>query len=203
MKTLTNDISIKTEHETLSSIIRSRRTIYANNYINKSISEELLVEIIANGTWAPTHKHTEPWRFIVLEGKHQEVLGEFMLGYYKRHLSEDKFPESRYEHTLNYPKNATLVAIIFQRSKRIQIPEWEEIAAVSCAVQNIWLSCTANGIGGYWDTSEAAIKYVSKLDLLENERCLGLFYMGYLDPLADKPKSKRKPIHKKISIHSI
>lgn len=203
MNRLIENRTIKTDHKTLNSIIRSRRTIYANNYINKPISEELLVEIIANATWAPTHKRTEPWRFIVLEGKHQEKLGEYMLGYYKEHLSEENFPVSQYEHTLNYPINATLVAVILQRSKRVQIPEWEEIAAVSCAVQNMWLSCTANGIGGYWDTSEAAITYVSKLDLLDNERCLGLFYMGYPNPAVDKPKSKRKPIHTKISIHSI
>jgi len=203
MNTLINNVSIKTEYEILSSIIRSRRTIYANTYINKPIPEELLVEIITNGTWAPTHKRTEPWRFIVLEGKHQEKLGEFMLAYYKEHLSKENFPPSRYEHTLNYPTNATLVAIVFQRSKRVQIPEWEEIAAVSCAVQNIWLSCTANGIGGYWDTSEAVIRYANKLELLENERCLGIFYMGYPDPLAEEPKSKRKPIHKKISKHNV
>lgn len=203
MKTLTKAIENNMNHDILSSIIRSRRTVYANTYINKVIPEELLIEIITNATWAPTHKRTEPWRFIVLEGKHQEKLGEFMLAHYKEHLSEENFPPSRYEHTLNYPKNATLVAIIFQRSKRVQIPEWEEIAAISCAVQNMWLSCTANGIGGYWDTSEAAIIYGNRLELLENERCLGLFYMGYPDPFSDKPKSKRKPIHKKISSHNI
>ena len=27
------------------------------------------------------------------------------------------------------------------------IPEWEEIAAVSMSVQNMWLTCTANEIG--------------------------------------------------------
>ena len=28
-----------------------------------------------------------------------------------------------------------------------RVPEWEEIAAVSMAVQNMWLSCYVNDIG--------------------------------------------------------
>lgn len=203
METLAKAIALKRNNEVLNTIIRSRRTIYADQYINRPIPEDLLTEIITNATWAPTHKRTEPWRFIVLDGKHQQNLGSFMLEYYKQHLSTKNFPPSRYEHTVNYPKNATLIAIIFQRSKRVELPEWEEIAAISCAVQNIWLSCTANDIAGYWDTSKAAIAYVNQLDLEENEKSLGLFYMGYPDPLAIKPKSKRKPICKKLSRHTL
>lgn len=30
------------------------------------------------------------------------------------------------------------------------MPEWEETAAVSCAVQNMWLMATALGLAGYW-----------------------------------------------------
>ena len=32
------------------------------------------------------------------------------------------------------------------------VPEWEEIAAVSMAVQNMYLTCTANNIGCYWSS---------------------------------------------------
>ena len=198
METIQPHISIETD-SLLTSVIRNRRTIYADRYIAKSIDKSTIEEIITNGTWAPNHKRTEPWRFVVLEGEHHQALGNFMVDYYKEHLTPEQFPESRYESTRAYPNNATIIAIIFQRSKRIQIPEWEEIAAISCAIQNIWLSCTTKGIGGYWDTSGAAIDYGNTLDLSDNERCLGLFYMGYYHEETNPAPNRRKPIHKKLS----
>ena len=38
------------------------------------------------------------------------------------------------------------------RDKQNRLPEWEEIAAVSMAVQNMWLTCYANNIGCYLST---------------------------------------------------
>lgn len=180
-------------------LIRSRRTTYADAYTDKEIPKKIIEELVTNATWAPNHKRTEPWRFIVLTGKHRTKLGAFMLDFYKKNLDEKVFPKSRYERTRNYPKNATMLAIILQHSTKVQIPEWEELAAISCAIQNLWLSCTAWGIGGYWDTSSAAIEYGKGLKLAENERCLGIFYMGY--PKEENPtlRNKRKPISEKLS----
>lgn len=186
--------------ENISAAIRSRKSTYAYSFREKQIPKEIIEEIVTNALWAPTHKLTQPWRFEVLEGEHKTDLGKYMLDYYKEHLSIEKFPESRYEETLNYPKNATLVAIIFQRSKRIEIPEWEEIAAISCAVQNMWLSCTALNYGAYWATNAATIKYCEAfLDLKENEKSLGIFYMGIPnEELEETQYRKRRPLSKKL-----
>ena len=32
------------------------------------------------------------------------------------------------------------------------MPEWEETAAVACAVQNMHLTLTAEGLAGYWSS---------------------------------------------------
>ncbi|MFC5044280.1 nitroreductase [Aquimarina hainanensis] len=181
----------------ISQLIRKRRTTYASNYISKEIPKELIEEIITNALWAPTHKKTQPWRFIGLSGKHQEVFGQYMMEYYKERLSEEQYPPSRYQSTIEYPKNATMIAIIFQRSQRVEIAEWEEIAAISCAVQNMWLSCTALNIGCYWDTCDAAIEYGNALDLKEHERCLGIFYMGYIQEESQE-KRKRSTLKRKL-----
>lgn len=182
----------------VSQIIRNRKTTYASSFTAQKISKELIEEIIENALWAPTHKMTQPWRFVVLGGNHKSDFGAFMMSYYKKALSPEQFPESRYEETLHYPKNATMIAIILQRSRRIQIPEWEEIAAVSCAVQNMWLSCTAMGIAGYWDTAPATLKYCEEqIDLKDNERSLGIFYMGYAKD--QKQNRKRRSIDTKLT----
>ena len=58
------------------------------------------------------------------------------------------------------------------------LPEWEEIAATSMAVQNLWLSCSETKIGGYWSTPKYAEKIHSFLSLNKDEKCLGFFYLG-------------------------
>lgn len=181
-------------------LIRNRKSTYAYSFSNEAIPKEIVEEIVTNALWAPTHKLTQPWRFVVLEGAHKADLGKYMLEYYKENLPIEKFPESRYEETLNYPKNATLIAVVFQRSKRVEIPEWEEIAAVSCAVQNMWLSCTALNYGAYWATNKATIKYCEEfLELAENEKSLGIFYMGIPNKDNEETKyRKRIPLSKKL-----
>ena len=70
-----------------------------------------------------------------------------------------------------------------QRDIKESIPEWEEVAAVAMAVQNMWLSCTALGIGCYW-SSPGLIHYMDQFfELEKGEKCLGFFYMGYYDEL--------------------
>lgn len=33
-----------------------------------------------------------------------------------------------------------------------EVPEWEEVAAVACAAQNMQLVATALGVAGYWSS---------------------------------------------------
>jgi len=184
----------------ISNCIRNRKSTYAYDFMNKDIPKSLIKEIVTNGLWAPTHKMTQPWRFVVLEGKHKEDFGIFMLDFYKKNLPKEKFPESRYDETLNYPKNATLLAVVFQRNERARIPEWEEIAAISSAIQNMWITCSVMGLGAYWDTAPATIKYCEEnLELKKNEKSLGIFYMGIPKTTNENQIRKRKPINKKLT----
>ena len=49
-----------------------------------------------------------------------------------------------------------LVAVCMSRHQptpgKKQIPEWEEMAAVACAVQNMHLMATARGVAAYWSS---------------------------------------------------
>jgi nitroreductase len=75
-----------------------------------------------------------------------------------------------------------------------RILEIEEIEAVACAIQNMHLTCTAYGLGGFWSTPKAIYTQAmnSFLELDEQDKCLGLFYIGY--PGVEWPKAHRKPL---------
>ncbi|MBU2996783.1 nitroreductase [Cellulophaga baltica] len=183
----------------ITKLIKERKSTYAYDFSEKEIPKNTIEDIVENALWAPTHLHTQPWRFIVLKGKHQQELGEFMADYYREMYTEKKFSNERFEATKNYSKNATLLAVIFKPNKKAKLPEWEELAAIACGVQNMWLSCTALNIGCYWDTSVATMKYGKSIDLDGDEKFLGIFYMGHLKNEIQFRKRKRKSLSKKLS----
>lgn len=185
----------------ISKNIRKRRSVYANEFIKKELPEKLLEEILINATWAPNHKMTEPWRFIVFRGKYLKEYGEFMAEYYKDFYTElsAEAQKDKLNYLRNYPLNsACMIGVIMVRNTKINLPEWEEIAAVSSAVQNIALTCTAHKIGSYWSTKGVAIDYVVQFDLAENEKSLGLLYLGYYPKDLKSSKKKRTPLSKKV-----
>lgn len=186
-----------TQLHPVSAVIRRRRAIFPNSYNTSPIPEETIREILENANWAPTHRMTEPWRFKVFRGASLAKLGEYLGEYYREHTAPEAFSELKYKKTRNNPvRSAAVIAIIMQRDPEGRVPEWEEVASVAAAVQNMWLTCAAHGIGAYWSTPGAILEADEFLDLKPGERCLGLFYMGYHD--LEDLKGKRGPIEEKV-----
>ena len=173
-------------------IIKKRRSIFPVQYNGEAIAKEDIEKVLEAANWAPNHKKTEPWRFKVIQGDARARLGEFLSETYQR---LDPKPNSVKIRKLR--ENPTLagaiIAICMQRDPKESLPEWEEIAAVAMAVQNMWLLCTEMGIGSYW-SSPGLIKYMDEFfHLNEGEKCLGFFYMGNFD--GDFPDAERRPIN--------
>jgi len=164
-------------------------------YSGESILNEELNLILESANWAPNHKKTEPWRFKIVQGGARKKLAEFMVEKYM----ETTLPEAQSER-----KKAGIIEKCLRSDKIIlicmktshQLPEWEELAATSMAVQNMWLMCTALKIGSYWSSPGAISRMNEFTDLGEDEKCFGIFYMGKLiEPLHE---STRKPVEEKI-----
>lgn len=181
---------------TINQLIRERRSVFPKMYNDRPIEKSILLEILENANRAPTHKFTEPWRFKVMTGAALVRLGD-ELGEKYRQSAGGQFSEMKYEKTKLKPtQSSCVIAICMQRDLEERVPEWEEIAAVACAVQNMWLTCTAYGIGSYW-SSPKTIQYMSDfLHLEKEEYCMGFFYMGYYDK--EIPVSPRGPISEKV-----
>lgn len=184
----------------ISQIIRNRRAIYPPGYTGEVIAKEKIQLLLENSNWAPTHKKTEPWRFKVLSGTALHRLSHFLAEQYRSDVSEERFSQTKYRKTLEKANTCSHVILIcMQRDAKQSIPEWEEIAAVACAVQNMWLTACDLGLGCYWSTP-AAINQMSKfITLGEGEKCLGLFYLGIPSELAKDIPGSRDPIKTKTT----
>lgn len=176
-------------------LIKKRRSIFPLQFNDKPIQKKDVEKILEAANWAPTHKKTEPWRFKVVQGGSKEKLGLFLS---KKYQEIEKRPKQiKIKKLYNNPiQSAVVIAICMQRDLDESVPEWEEIAAVAMAVQNIWLCCTELGIGCYW-SSPGLIKYMDEFfDLAKGEKCLGFLYMGYFE--GEIPEATRKPIADKV-----
>lgn len=180
---------------TINQTIRSRRSVYPLQYIDKPIPKEILEELLLNANHAPTHRLTEPWRFKVFTGDARKKLGEFLADKYKS-ITPD-YVESKYDKIKTNPSRAgAVIAIILHRDPQERVPEWEEYAAVSCAIQNMWVALNQYDLGGYWSTPALINHLGEHVDLAVNEKCIGFFYLGYCEP-SDRIIEK-KPIENKV-----
>ena len=166
------------QHIHLQELIKQRRSIFPDSYLEQELSKETLLRILECANTAPTHKLTQPWRFTVFRGKGLAQLADKLASLYQQHTPADRFLQKKYDATKRKVlRSAAVIAINIHYSG--EVPEWEELAATACAVQNLWLAASAEGVGGYW-SSPGTIKHMHDfLGLSAHEACLGFFYMGY------------------------
>jgi nitroreductase len=179
----------------IANLIRNRRSVFPDQYNDKSISKETLEQLLEAANWAPTHKKTQPWRFKVLHNEEsREKLGQFLKDTY---LNTSAKPQQFTANKMynNPVKSAAVIAICMQREPEESLPEWEEVAAVAMAVQNMWLLCAELGIGAYWSSPGLISQMHNFFEMQPGERCLGFFYMGYYNETP--PDSVRGPIGEK------
>lgn len=183
--------------ETINHIIRTRRSIFPPSYIQKEIPREIIDNILENANYAPTHKLTEPWRFYVFTGQGLNKLAGFFTERYRTTTPPEAFSQARYDAAGDKVLRSDCVIVINMETHAEKIPEWEETAAVACAVQNMWLTATAYGIGSYWSSPGVLTELAAFLGLPDNQKTLGLFFMGYHD--APVVPARRTPIENKIT----
>jgi len=165
--------------EILKSIIESRKSTFPKSYIGGDIDENILEEIVNSAKYAPSHKRTKPGRFKVFEGEEKLKLGQKMAAIYQQIMPEAQFLEKKYKDIVLKSEQSSAIVVINANFSGL-VPEWEEVASVAMGVQNMYLTATAHGIGCYWSTPKM-INYLSDfLSLEDNQKCLGLFYLGNL-----------------------
>ncbi|NBG67469.1 nitroreductase family protein [Acidiluteibacter ferrifornacis] len=162
--------------------IRNRRSLFPLQFDEtKKIKPDVILSILENANHAPSHKRTEPWRFIVFSEEALEQLFEEQIRIYKHITPSEEFSEVKVKKMqMKARKVSHAIAIIVSYDEQQQVPKFEEEWAVACAVQNIYLSCESHGVGGYWGTGSLVlgVDFKHYLNLKENENCMGLFQLG-------------------------
>ena len=191
---------MKFNPESLNEVIEGRRSVFQQQYSGEQVNDAIVHQMLQNANWAPTHKLTEPWRFVVFTGEGLKKLANFQAELYKKVTSVDNtFREERYQNLLTKPMlSSHIIAIGMKRDPKKSVPEVEEIGAVFCAIQNMYLTAAAYGAGGYLSTGGITYFEEAKefFGLEMDDKLLGFFHLGV--PNREVPKSKRSPVDSKV-----
>lgn len=176
-------------------LLRDRRSISPERYSPRKVHREIVEQALINATWAPTHGMTQPWRFKVYVGEGMKHIGPKLAEWYAQSAGESASAKKVAKLQNRGERVTALIVLGMEPDPNGLISLEDERMAVACAVQNMYLTCTAHGIGGFWSTPKflQLPEVKAFVGLPNNGEVLGIFYMGYPED-GIWPKSHRKPL---------
>ncbi|MDX8341255.1 nitroreductase [Draconibacterium sp. IB214405] len=178
--------------------IKNRRATPPRLFAKKDISKGAIEELLQSANWAPNHKKTEPWRFKVYRGEAKSKLAADAKAILVKKQQEG-YPiasEKIEKFASTIERVPVAIAVILQLDSGGQLPEWEEVAAVSMAVQNMWLTATELELAAFWATPGFIELFDELLELDDNQKSLGFFYVGQV--MMDFPSPGRRDWKEKV-----
>ena len=174
--------------------IAERRSIF--DFQPTVVPRERLARALQAAVWAPNHKLTEPWRFIVVGPEAKDRLCHVYARIKQEDVKVDIEPAALREIGRKAVKKLMSKPSVMAVTCAVSgdpFLDREDYAATCCAIQNIMLAAWEDGIGMQWSTS-ALIEDAEALSVLgvdsARERVVGLLYAGFAERV---PVSKRKP----------
>lgn len=183
-------------------LVHQRRSVFPKDYSGERVSDQIIQQMLENANWAPTHKLTQPWCFVVFSGEGLKKLAAFQGECYKQVTqAKGTFQEDRYQGLLVKPMESShIIAVGMKRDEKKSLPEWEELGAVFCAVQNMYLTATAYGVGCYLSTGGITNFEEAKsfFGLGPEDKLCGFLHVGI--PKGAIKDSMRKPLHERVTV---
>ena len=191
---------MKFNQDEINELIRHRRSVFPKEYSGAHVDDSTVQQMLENANWAPTHKLTEPWRFVVFTGDGLKKLAAFQGECYQKVTKADgTFSEDRYQGLMTKPMQSShIISIGMKRDEKETVPALEEVGAVFCAVQNMYLTATAYGIGCYLSTGGITNFEEAKefFGLRKKDMLLGFLHVGV--PRGPAQDGRRKPVNEKV-----
>ena len=127
--------------------IYERRTIHS--YRPGPLDDGVLERALDAAHQAPCHKLTFPWRFVVCGPRTREALANIAVSIKSagRTLPSEKITQIQ-----NKILDPAELVVVTQIRSDDEFRSREDYAACSCAIQNMSLSLTADGVGSKWST---------------------------------------------------
>jgi len=163
--------------------ILARRTAHA--YRTDPIPQEAIQRAMQAAHHAPCHRRTYPWRFVIVGPQGRELIAQVGTD-----IKAATRPLSREEIDAVRGKLLAPPQLVVASQMRSGDPHQskEDYAACSCAIQNMCVSLSAEGIATKWSTggiiSHPGTYHVAGIDP-RVEEIIGFIWVGFAESLPD------------------
>jgi nitroreductase len=174
-------------------VVMSRRSVF--KFEDKVLSLQDIFPLLTAANMAPNHGLTQPWQFLWLGEQTRSVLAD----YYAHARALKRYPiDSDAFYLCKSKALARFLAIpailmVACCIDRDEIVAEEDYAATCCAVQNLLLAATDQGLGAQWSTHpmlrDAVVLHELGLDPLKM-RLVAMVYLGYPSVVPLEPPRK-------------
>ena len=109
--------------------IRDRRSV--RQFTGETVSDEVVNQVLESGSWAPSGKNNQPWKFAVIR---DQALRESL---------------AALTHSRSIIQGAPVCIAVFLDRSRVY-DRTKDVQAVGACIQNMLLTIHSVGLGGIW-----------------------------------------------------
>ncbi|MCA8942952.1 MAG: nitroreductase [Planctomycetes bacterium] len=169
--------------------LHTRRTIH--RYKTDALPEGAIERALAAAIMAPNHRLTWPWRFVRVGRDTRARIADLAVRLkQKPDVAWTDELEAKVRDKILNPAELVVVSIVRHADPSTAR---EDYAAAACAIQNLTLSLTAEGVGTKWSSGKVTC-HAETYELLgieaTEQEIIGFVWAGIA---ADEPKTPERP----------
>lgn len=184
------------EQNTLQEIMRQRRDVRGNHFLDIPLEDDVLQKIIDVVEISPSVGFSQPWEFVIIRNQQtKQAVADVFAD--ENTAAKKQFPESKrqqyselkLEGILKTPVN---IAVFYKPSDEVvlgqtSMAEMGEYSVV-CAVQNMWLMSRALNVGMGWVSILDPQKIKEILNVPQQNKLIAYLCLGYVDEFVETPE---------------
>jgi len=196
-------------------IIKARRDVRGNRFINRPIEERELSMILEAGISAPSVGYSQPWKFIIIED--EKIKNSIVENFTEQNdKAKEIFKEKELYNSLKLEgiKEAPInIAVLYEPKEEsvLGMTSMKKMGeySVVCAVQNMWLMARALNIGIGWVSILDEKKVLQTLNSPKNAQLIAYLCVGYVDEFYKESELKtlgweeQKMLHESVYYKTI
>jgi 5,6-dimethylbenzimidazole synthase len=177
----------KNDAQKLLKIIKARRDVRGNRFVNKTIEDDKLNLILEAAISAPSVGYSQPWKFIIIkdENTKDKISKNFTQENNKaKEIFKDRelYNKLKLEGIKEAPIN---IAVLYEPKDEVvlgmtSMKKMGEYSVV-CAIQNMWLMARALNIGIGWVSILDENKVLKEINAKKGSLLVAYLCIGYVD----------------------
>ena len=189
------------DSDVLNEILRHRRDVRGNRFLNKELSEDTVQRILDAALHAPSVGFSQPWEFVLVRNSEtrQAIAASFSeendkaLELFRNDADgsgkSDQYARLKLEGITESPLN---IAVFYNPSRgpvlgQTSMPETGRYSVV-CAIQNMWLMARSLNVGMGWVSILDPQKVSRILNAPADRELVAYLCLGYVDRFYDQPE---------------